>query len=88
MLIAAILPFWNGIVQNAAVVAAVQGVNAAVVGVLLAAFYQPVWVNAIHSPVDVAVAVLAFAALAVWKWPPWLVVVLSAAAAQLIQLAK
>jgi chromate transporter len=79
LLIAAVLPFWNGIIRNAGVVAAVQGVNAAVVGVLLAAFYQPVWVSAIRAPADVGLAVLAFAALAVWKWPPWLVVLLSAA---------
>jgi chromate transporter len=78
LLIAAVLPYWNGIIRNAAVVAALQGVNAAVVGVLLAAFYQPVWVSAIHAPADAALAVLAFAALAVWKWAPWLVVVLSA----------
>jgi chromate transporter len=82
LLLAAVLPFWNGIIRNPDVVAAVAGVNAAVVGILLAAFYQPVWVNAVHAPIDVALAVLAFAALAVWKWPPWLVVVLSAAAMQ------
>ena len=75
LLIAAVLPFWNDIIRNAAVVAAVQGVNAAVVGVLLAAFYQPVWVNAIRAPAE--------AALAVWKWPPWLVVLLSAVAMQI-----
>jgi chromate transporter len=83
LLIAAVLPYWNGIIRNTGIVAALQGVNAAVVGVLLAAFYQPVWVNAIRVPADAALAVLAFAALAVWKWPPWLVVVLSAVTMQI-----
>ncbi len=87
LLIAAVLPYWNGIIGNAAIVAALQGVNAAVVGVLLAAFYQPVWVSAIHAPADAALAVLAFAALAVWKWPPWLVVLLSAGIMQVASLA-
>jgi chromate transporter len=86
LLIAAVLPYWNGIIRNAPLVAALQGVNAAVVGVLIAAFYQPVWVSAIHTPADAALAVLAFAALAVWKWPPWLVVALSAATMQLATL--
>ncbi len=84
LLIAAVLPFWNSIFRNAALLAAVGGVNAAVVGVLLAAFYQPVWVNAVRAPADAALAVLAFAALAVWKWPPWLVVVASAVAMQAV----
>jgi chromate transporter len=83
LLIAAVLPFWNDIIRNAPVVAAVQGVNAAVVGVLLAAFYQPVWVSSVRAPADAAPAVLAFAALALWKWPPWLVVALSAVAMQI-----
>ena len=86
LLIAAVLPYWNGIICNTAIVAALQGVNAAVVGVLLAAFYQPVWVSAIHAPADAALAVLAFAALAVWKWPPWLVVLSSAGIMQIAAL--
>ncbi len=87
LLIAAVLPYWNGMIGNAAIVGALQGVNAAVVGVLLAAFYQPVWVSAIHAPADAALAVLAFAALTVWKWPPWLIVVLSAVIMQVASLA-
>jgi chromate transporter len=83
LLLAAILPFWNDLMLKTEVVSALQGVNAAVVGLLLAALYQPVWVSAIRRPVDVALAVLAFVMLAVWKKPPWLVVVLCALAAQL-----
>jgi chromate transporter len=82
LLLAAILPFWNGIVRIPWVVAALQGVNAAVVGLLLAALYQPLWVNAIRSPGDVVLALAAFLLLAVWNRPPWLVVIFSAFAAQ------
>ena len=83
LLIAAILPYWSVLLRNASVAAAIQGVNAAVVGILLAAFYQPVWISAIRAPADVAFALLAYVALAIWKWPPWLVVVSSAAMMQL-----
>jgi chromate transporter len=60
--------------------AALRGVNAAVVGILLAALYDPVWTSAILEPTDLALALAAFAALALWKLPPWLVVLLTAAA--------
>ncbi len=83
LLIAAILPFWNTLMRNRAVAAALQGVNAVVVGVLLAALYQPVWMTAVRAPADVAIALMAYMALGVLRVPPWLVVVSSAAAAQL-----
>lgn len=88
LLIAAVLPFWNDFIANPKLVAALQGVNAAVVGLLMAALYQPVWVNAIRGPADAALALLAFVLLAVWKAPPWIVVVLSALAAQLLHVLK
>ncbi|HBO78943.1 MAG TPA: chromate transporter, partial [Cupriavidus sp.] len=47
---------------------------AAVVGLLLSALYQPVWTSAIHAPADFALALLALAALTVWRVPPWAVV--------------
>lgn len=53
--------------------------NAAVVGILLAALYQPIRVSAIHAPIDFALALLDFGLLVLWKWPSWLVVLLSAA---------
>jgi chromate transporter len=56
-----------------------RGINAAVVGLLLAALYQPVWTSAIRSPVDVAFAFAMFGLLAFWKMPAWLVVILAAA---------
>jgi chromate transporter len=55
-----------------------RGVNAAVVGLLLAALYNPVWTAGIMGPYDFALAVAAFLLLFIWKTPPWLVVVLSA----------
>jgi chromate transporter len=51
-----------------------MGVNTAVVGLLLAAFYQPVWTSAILAPQDFALALMALLALMRWQLPPWLVV--------------
>jgi chromate transporter len=50
------------------------GTNAAVVGILAAALYQPIWASAVLSTTDFAVALSAFMVLTVWKAPPWLVV--------------
>jgi chromate transporter len=60
------------------------GINAAVVGILLAALYHPVWTTAIVAPVDFALGLAAFGLLAVWKAPPWLVVLLTALGGQVI----
>jgi chromate transporter len=87
LLVVGALPFWDALRRNAAVQSALAGVNAAVVGLLLAALYHPIWTSAIHAPADFALALAAFVALAVWKLPPWLVVVLSAAAAAVISFA-
>jgi chromate transporter len=59
------------------------GVNASVVGLLLAAFYQPVWTSAIRSAADFVLAATGFLLLVLWKAPPWLVVILCAVAAEL-----
>ena len=61
-----------------------MGVNAAVVGLLLAALYDPVWTGAIKAPEDFALAAVAFALLAFWKAPPWLVVLLTAAGGAIV----
>ena len=84
LLIAAVLPYWNQLVANARVLAALRGVNAAVVGLLIAALYTPVGTNAIHAPGDAAVALLAFLLLAAGKAPPWSVVALCALAGQIL----
>ena len=78
LLILAVLPFWQNLRQVPIAQSALMGVNAAVVGVLLAALYQPVWANGIESAADFALASAAFLLLFMWGTPPWLVVVLSA----------
>ena len=84
LLLVGVLPFWDGLRTRIDVRAAMAGVNAAVVGLLLAALYSPVWTSAIHSATDMAMGLGAFAALAVWRWPPWLVVLLAAATAAFV----
>lgn len=75
LLICGALPFWASLRTSPRTQAALAGVNAAVVGLLLAALYRPVWTSAIFSGYDVALAVLALVALMAWKLPPWLVVI-------------
>jgi chromate transporter len=72
------LPFWDALRTRAGFQSALRGINAAVVGLLLAALYDPVWTSAIEGPRDVALALAAFGLLALWKLPPWLVAGLSA----------
>ena len=78
LLLIGILPFWNRLRAFEPFQAALRGINAAVVGILLAALYQPIWTSAIHVPVDFALALVAFGLLVIWKLPPWVVVVVSA----------
>lgn len=87
LLVVGALPFWDGLRHFALARRALTGVNAAVVGLLLAALYDPVWTGAIRGPADVVLALAAFALLALWKAPPWLVVVLTAAGGWALQLA-
>jgi chromate transporter len=81
LLVFGALPFWGAVRGRPAVAAGMRGVNAAVVGILLAALYTPVWTSAIAKPPDFALAVAALALLAVWRIPPWAVVVGSAVVA-------
>ncbi len=78
LLIIGILPFWERLRRHKAIQQAMLGINAAVVGILLAAFYSPVWTSAIQSTTDFSLAAVAFLLLVFWKIPPWLVVVLAA----------
>ncbi len=79
LLVIGVLPLWEGARHHPAMQRAVKGINAAVVGLLLAAFYNPVWVSAIHAPADFALACTAFLLLHSRNVPPWLVVALCAA---------
>jgi chromate transporter len=74
------LPVWERLRRAPYAQAALRGTNAAVVGLLLAALYQPVWTSAIAGPADFAVAAVAFLLLFMWRMPPWLLVVLCALA--------
>jgi len=74
LLVAGALPFWDELRANARARAALAGVNAAVVGILLAALYDPLWTSAIHGPTELLLAGLALAALLYGKQPPWRVV--------------
>lgn len=80
LLLIGVLPLWQRLRTNHRFRAALAGINAAVVGLLLAALYDPVWVSAIVRPADLALALAAFAMLAWWKVPPWLVVLIGAVA--------
>ncbi|MGB0154706.1 MAG: chromate efflux transporter [Verrucomicrobiales bacterium] len=80
LLVMGVMPFWQGAVRRPGVRAALAGTNAAVVGLLGAALYDPVWVGAIQSATDVVFLLGVAAALLILKWPSWLVVILSAVA--------
>ncbi len=79
LLVAGTAPFWERLRRSTRMQAALAGVNAAVVGLLLAALYHPVWSDTIVSPRDFAAALVAFVALVFWRVPPWAVVIASAA---------
>jgi chromate transporter len=81
LLLVGVLPYWDVLRQRSSVQAALLGVNAAVVGLLLAALYNPVWTSAIFGPADFALGIVAFLLLTLWAVPPWLVVILGAVAA-------
>jgi chromate transporter len=72
------LPFWDALRRQPLAQAALKGINAAVVGLLLAALYHPVWTSGILNARDFALGATAFLLLFMWQVPPWLVVVLSA----------
>jgi chromate transporter len=74
LLVLGVLPFWEQLRHSRRTQAALAGVNAAVVGLLLAAMYRPVWTSAIFSLADFGLALCALLALVYWKLPPWLVV--------------
>jgi chromate transporter len=78
LLVAGALPFWDRLRQRTRVRAAMAGVNAGVVGILLSALYDPVWTSAIHSRADFGLALAAFGLLVYGRLSPFLVVLLTA----------
>ncbi|WP_100332860.1 chromate transporter [Bacillus xiapuensis] len=84
LLILGTLPFWNSLRRNPKVKGVLMGVNAAVVGILLSAFYQPIWTSSILEAADFAFAAVLFSMLAYWKLPPWIIVLAGAIGGSLL----
>ncbi len=80
LILVGVLPFWDLLRARASAQAAMRGVNAAVVGLLGAAFHTPVWSTSIHDIPDLCVALTCFVLLTVWRTPPFLAVLLGALA--------
>ncbi|WP_409294875.1 chromate efflux transporter [Peribacillus sp. SCS-26] len=78
LLVAGSLPFWNSLRSSESIRGALAGVNAAVVGILAGALYDPIWTSTIRSSLDFAFAALLFGMLAFWKFPSWAVVIAGA----------
>lgn len=86
LLVVGLLPFWDALRRQPRVRAALVGINAAVVGLLLGACYHPVWTSGILGAGDFVLALGAFGALQLWKLPPWLVVALCGVGGALLSL--
>ena len=85
LLIFGTLPFWDALRSNTKIKGALMGVNAAVVGILISAFYQPIWTSSILEPIDFALASLLFSMLVFWKLPPWVIVLTGAIGGSIIK---
>ncbi|WP_343632589.1 chromate efflux transporter [Roseateles sp.] len=85
LLVVGALPFWDSLRRRTTVRAALMGVNAGVVGLLIAALYDPLWTSAIHSKADFGLALTAFGLLVLARVPPLAVVVLCAIAGAALQ---
>jgi chromate transporter len=86
LLVIGALPFWDVLRGKPQVQGSLAGVNAAVVGILLSAFYDPIWTSSILGPADFALAAVLFGMPAFWKLPPWVVVIAGAAGGALLGL--
>ncbi|HLS60368.1 MAG TPA: chromate transporter [Virgibacillus sp.] len=86
LLILGALPFWDSLRKNDKIKGAIMGVNAAVIGILISAFYFPIWTSSILGPTDFALAAVLFALLAYWKLPAWIIVVSGAIGGSLLSI--
>ncbi|MBE1556794.1 chromate transporter [Sporosarcina limicola] len=86
LLILGTLPFWDSLRNNPKIKGAIMGVNAAVVGILISAFYNPIWTSSILAPMDFALVVILFSMLVYWKLPPWIIVISGAVGGTLLTL--
>jgi chromate transporter len=80
LILLGVLPFWDRFKVQADAQAFMRGVNAAVVGLLGAALYNPIWTSSVRTAADIGVALFGFVLLTVWRAPPLLIVILGAAA--------
>ncbi|MGI9823370.1 chromate efflux transporter [Agromyces sp. Marseille-Q5079] len=87
LVLVGVLPFWNGLRSRPGAQSLMRGANAAVVGILAAALYDPVFVTAIVSPASFALALACFVLLVSWRTPPWVVVIVGALGGVLLALA-
>lgn len=78
LILVGVLPFWNSFRRRPSAQSLMRGANAAVVGILAAALYDPVFVTAITSPASFALALVCFVLLIAWRTPPWAVVIVGA----------
>lgn len=72
-----VVPFWDAFRAKPGLQSALWAINAAVVGILLAALYDPVWTSGISGPADFTVAILCFGLLQFWRMPQWCVVIIA-----------
>lgn len=86
LLILGALPFWDALRHNPKVAGALIGVNAAVVGILIAAFYSPIFTSTVNGAVDFVFAAFLFVMIAYWKLPPWSLVIVGVLGGSLINL--
>ncbi|MCC2251367.1 chromate efflux transporter [Virgibacillus sp. AGTR] len=86
LLIVAALPFLNELRQRATFQGVLMGVNASVVGILLAAFYDPVIKSSIFNPADFALGIILFSLLNIWKVPAWLIVIIGVIGGYVLQI--
>lgn len=84
LLVVGVLPFWRWLTARRPARAMLLGTNAAVVGILGAAFYNPIWTGTIHGVADLILALAAFLLLQIRRLPVWSVVILTATAGALI----
>jgi len=77
LLVIGVVPYWDELRRRPQLQSALWGINAAVVGILLAALYDPVWMTAIRNPVDFSIALFCFGLLQFWRFPPWCIVLIA-----------
>lgn len=85
LLVLGTLPFWERLRRNPKIKGAIMGVNAAVVGILISAFYYPIWTSSILEPIDFAFAAILFSMLVFGKLPPWIIVLTGAIGGALLK---